>query len=235
MPVSAAWRRAAQIAALALRVSKMVSISSTSTPPSRSAAICWRYASARSRNVITRKPGSSTLGESESVTLVGPIAPATQWRRPSRRGRLVGGAAGEPGGGGVDLVDQLRIVEAVLALGHDRGREGVGRDDVGAGGEVAAVQVEHGVGQGEREHVVVRRTATGDGRRIARRARPPPTGATSAARCRWRRRARGSPLGDDWRRCTAMDSAAGTPCALMTRPDRRRRGARRRPTPARRG
>ena len=84
-PVSAASRRAAQIAAFALSVSKIVSISSTSAPPSTRPAICWRYASAIWRNVIARYAGSSTFGDSDRVTLVGPIAPATQRGRPSAR------------------------------------------------------------------------------------------------------------------------------------------------------
>ncbi len=41
-------------------------------------------------------------------------------------GRGVDGAAGEPGAGDVDLVDQRRVVEAVLALGDGGRRERVG-------------------------------------------------------------------------------------------------------------
>ena len=51
---SARARRAATMAALALSVSKIVSISSTSTPPSTSASICSWYASASVANVIDR-------------------------------------------------------------------------------------------------------------------------------------------------------------------------------------
>ena len=51
---SGATSRAATIAALAFRVSKMVSIRRRSTPPSRSAAICSTYASRTASNVTAR-------------------------------------------------------------------------------------------------------------------------------------------------------------------------------------
>ena len=69
---------AATIAAFAFSVSKIVSISRMSTPPSASAAICSAYASRTSSNVTARYAGSSTFGESDSVTLSGPTEPATK-------------------------------------------------------------------------------------------------------------------------------------------------------------
>ncbi len=72
-----ATSRAAATAAFALRVSKIVSISSRSTPPSASAAICSAYASRTCSKVTARYDGSSTRGDSDRVTFSGPIEPAT--------------------------------------------------------------------------------------------------------------------------------------------------------------
>ena len=66
---------AATMAAFAFSVSKIVSTRSRSTPPSASAAICSAYVSRTWSNVTERKEASSTLGETESDTLSGPIAP----------------------------------------------------------------------------------------------------------------------------------------------------------------
>ncbi|CDA21322.1 unknown [Bacteroides sp. CAG:144] len=76
-PLSCMDSTAAYNAALALRVSKIVSMRSKSTPPSMSAVICSRYASARSSNVNARKAGLLTSGDMEQVLLVGPTEPAT--------------------------------------------------------------------------------------------------------------------------------------------------------------
>ena len=38
---------------------------------------CSEYATTNSSNVVARNPGSFTLGDNESVRLVGPNAPAT--------------------------------------------------------------------------------------------------------------------------------------------------------------
>ena len=54
VPVLARARRAATMAALAFSVSKIVSISTTSTPPATSASICSWYASASVANEIER-------------------------------------------------------------------------------------------------------------------------------------------------------------------------------------
>ena len=67
----------ATMAALALSVSNMVSMSSASTPPSIMASTCSRYASASSSNVSSRAAGLLTSGLIEQVLLVGPIEPAT--------------------------------------------------------------------------------------------------------------------------------------------------------------
>src|SRR5690606_34833545 len=77
LPVSAATSSAASIAAFELSVSKMVSISSISTPPSTSARICSLYAILKSSKFAALNIGSSTLGLIEAVLLVGPIEPAT--------------------------------------------------------------------------------------------------------------------------------------------------------------
>jgi hypothetical protein len=57
---SGATSSAAAIAALAFRVSKIVSICRTSTPPSTRPRICSAYASVSSSKVIVRNAGSST-------------------------------------------------------------------------------------------------------------------------------------------------------------------------------
>jgi hypothetical protein len=68
---------AATMAALALRVSKMVSMRIASHPPSTSPRICSAYASRTWSNDTARNAGSLTFGERESVLLVGPTAPVT--------------------------------------------------------------------------------------------------------------------------------------------------------------
>lgn len=67
----------ANSAALALSVSKMVSTSITSAPPSISPRACSAYASTISSHVTLRYAGFSTDGDSDNVRLVGPNAPAT--------------------------------------------------------------------------------------------------------------------------------------------------------------
>ena len=67
----------------------------------------------------------------------------------------IGGASRQPGAGDVDLVDQGRVAEPVLALGDGGRRERVGGDDVGTGRQVPGVQIEHGVGLGQHEQVEV--------------------------------------------------------------------------------
>ena len=72
-----ATSRAAAIAALAFSVSNTVSMSSRSTPPSASPRTCPAYAARTSSNDTARYAGSSTFGDSDSVTFSGPIEPAT--------------------------------------------------------------------------------------------------------------------------------------------------------------
>ena len=66
---------------------------------------------------------------------------------------LVGGLARESRPRQVHLVDV--VFEAVVGLGDTRGRESVGRDDVGAGLDVVAVHLRHELRLGEAEHVAV--------------------------------------------------------------------------------
>ena len=75
---SGATVEAATIAAFAFRVSKIVSMSSRSTPPSRSAAICSSYASRTWSKRDGAIGGVVDRGESESVTFSGPTEPATK-------------------------------------------------------------------------------------------------------------------------------------------------------------
>ena len=75
---SGATSLAATRAAFAFSVSKIVSIMSRSTPPSRSAAICSAYASRTSSKVAARNAASSTFGDTESDTFSGPTEPATK-------------------------------------------------------------------------------------------------------------------------------------------------------------
>jgi hypothetical protein len=72
-------------AAFALSVSKTVSTSSRSTPPSSSARAASWYAATSASKLILRNPGSLTSGEMDAVFEVGPRAPATKrWRDGSR-------------------------------------------------------------------------------------------------------------------------------------------------------
>ena len=135
---SGAASRAATIAAFAFSVSKIVSISSRSTPPSRRPRICSAYA----RDDLV-----------EGHRAVGGVVDLRRERerdvqRPDRAGDeaaagLVGGLPREPRALDVHLVDG--VLEPVVGLA-DRGRgERVRRRDVGAGLEVRAVDVEHDV------------------------------------------------------------------------------------------
>ena len=81
-PRSSNARSIANSAALPFSVSKTVSTSSRSTPPSSSPSACSWYAASRSSKPTARAPGSLTSRESEAVLFVGPSAPATQKVRP---------------------------------------------------------------------------------------------------------------------------------------------------------
>ena len=142
----------AKIAALALRVSKIVSTRSRSAPPSTRPRASSRYDATSSSKPVLRAPGSLTSGEIEAVLLVGPSEPAT-YRGHSGVDALVGGRAGQGRRGPVELV--AVVLEAVVGLGDAGGGERVGADDVGAGREVLAVDVTDDVGLGQREDVGV--------------------------------------------------------------------------------
>ena len=130
-----ATSRAAAMAALAFSVSKIVSISSRSTPPSASAAICSAYAAWTWSKVTARYAGSSTRGDSDRVTFSGPIEPAT-----NRPAGLVRGLAGQLGAAQVHVAHQR--LQAVVGLA-DAGRgERVRGGDVRAGRQVLPVHVE---------------------------------------------------------------------------------------------
>ena len=151
-PWSANSVSSAKIAALAFRVSKIVSTRSRSAPPSTRPLACSRYAATSSSYETFRAPGSLTSGEIDAVRFVGPREPATQRGRSSVRD-LVAGLACDPGSGEVDLVGE--VLHAVVGLGDRRGREGVGLHDVRARVEVLTVDGVDHVGLGEVEQVAV--------------------------------------------------------------------------------
>ena len=143
----------AWIAALALSVSKIVSISNTSTDPSSNPRICSVYAGAE---VVERH------GPEAGVRHVG-----RDRRRPVRRSDGAGdeppppvfafghqrGFAGDRRAGAVEVVGEL--AHAVVGL-RDRGRrERVRRHDVGTGSEVGVVDAADRVRLGDVEQVVV--------------------------------------------------------------------------------
>ena len=67
----------AKMAALALRVSKIVSMNSRSAPPSSRPLVATEYAATSWSKPTLRAPGSLTSGEMDAVRVVGPSAPAT--------------------------------------------------------------------------------------------------------------------------------------------------------------
>ncbi len=77
-PVASNTSSIANNAALALRVSKMVSTISTSLPPSISALACSKYAARNCSKLMLRAPGSLTSGLMLAVLGVGPSAPTTK-------------------------------------------------------------------------------------------------------------------------------------------------------------
>ena len=131
---------AATIAALAFSVSKIVSTRSRSTPPSRRAAICSSYVSRTWSNVTARYAASSTRGESESVTLSGPTEPATK-RGLSGVRSVHSSAARRASRAPSRLISAATSSSVVVRLADPRGREGVRRRDVRAGGEVGVVDL----------------------------------------------------------------------------------------------
>ncbi len=85
VPAAAKASSRAKIAAFALRVSKIVSMSRMSAPPAIWPSAASRYAAASSSKPTLRAAGSFTSGEIEAVRLVGPSDPATNRGRPSPR------------------------------------------------------------------------------------------------------------------------------------------------------
>ena len=116
--------RAAAIAAFAFSVSKIVSISSRSTPPSARPRICSAYDSTTWSNVCVRKPGSSTLRAQRQRDVERPDRAGDEPVRPRRLAR-------DSRAGDVHVVD--RVLEPVVGLADRRRRERVRRRDVGAG------------------------------------------------------------------------------------------------------
>ena len=90
-----------------------------------------------------------TSGDSDSVLLVGPSAPATQ-RLPAVG---VGDLADDPRRGEVDLADQM--LGAVIGLADPVGVEGVGGEDVGAGVGEALRDLADQLGPGQVQEVVI--------------------------------------------------------------------------------
>ena len=75
---------------------------------------------------------------------------------------LVGGFARDPRGCEVDLGH--RVLDPVVGHRQPRGAEGVGLDDVGARGQVGAVNLADHIGTGQRKEVVVAEERGGVGR-----------------------------------------------------------------------
>ena len=76
-PYSSKTVSTAKIAALALRVSKIVSMKSRSEPPSSRPRVDSEYAATSWSKLTLRAAGSLTSGEIDAVRVVGPSAPAT--------------------------------------------------------------------------------------------------------------------------------------------------------------
>ena len=200
---SGATSRAAAIAAFAFSVSKIVSISSRSTPPSASAAICSAYAARTSSNETARNAGIVDPRGERERDVERPdragdetrVAPRTR-PRPARASRAPRGSS------------RARRLQPVVGLADARRGEGVRGRDVGARLEVPPVHVEDDVRPRQVEQVgiagdvagVVDESARRDSRQ--RSARRP--GASSPRR----RRARGSARGAVTRVCRVCRSSS---------------------------
>ena len=66
------------MAALAFKVSKIVSIIRRSAPPSNRPRVCSEYAATSWSKFTFRYSGLETSGDSEAVLLVGPMLPQTK-------------------------------------------------------------------------------------------------------------------------------------------------------------
>ncbi len=109
--------------------------------------------------------------------LVGRPDGAGHEARAVRRSRrpLVGHPAGQPRALDIQLVGQ--ILQAVVGLRDGGSREGVGLDEVGAGGEVLGVDVGDDVGPGQYQQVAVALEFD----RVVGKARPPVVGGVELA------------------------------------------------------
>ena len=144
----------AKIAALALRVSKIVSMISRSAPPSTQAV--GRLEVRRDQLVVGHVAGAGVVdvgrdrrGPRRRAERAGDVARALR----GRLGHLVAHRPRQPGRLEVELVGEL--LHAVVGQRDRVGVEGVGLDEVGAGLEVLAVDAGDDVRLGEREQVVV--------------------------------------------------------------------------------
>ena len=154
---SGASSSAAAIAAFALSESKTVSTARCRRRRRAARAIWCAYASRTSSNVTARYAGSSTRGESDSVTLSGPTAPATK-RGLSGVFAVQASAAlpREPRAFEVHLAHDVGA-ERVVRLPDRRRRERVGRRDVGAGREVVVVDPRDDLGPRDVQEIGVAR------------------------------------------------------------------------------
>ena len=149
----------AKSAALAFSVSKTVSTSNRSAPPSINPSAASAYAETSSSYVTLRAPGSFTSGEIDAVRFVGPERAGDEPRPLGcPRGPAVGALARDPRGGFVDRA-HLRF-HPVVRLGNAGCAEGVRLDDVGARLEIGVVDRVHRLRLRHRQHVVVTREVT---------------------------------------------------------------------------
>ena len=169
-PAASKTSSSAKIAAFALSVSKIVSTSRRSAPPSMSPRSRVRVGRpelleadvAGPRVGDVRGDGGGPVRGSQRAG--DPARPAV-----ARLGRVRGGA-GQPGGGRVHLAGQ--VCQPVVGLADRRGVERVRLDHVGPGVEVGGVNRGDDVGPREREQVVVAAQVT----RMVGEARPPEVG-----------------------------------------------------------
>ncbi len=189
-PVAANISSIATSAALALSVSKIVSSSSTSQPPSMSPRTCSAIRLAHlverhrpeGRVVHVRRDRQRPVRGAEGTG--DEARPIGRARRPG-----VGRFAREARGGHVEVVhDRL---ETVVGLGDRRRVEGVGLDQVAARLEVGLVDAADHVRPREHQHVVVAAEVVRRGHGTARRGSRPPSADGAGSWCPSPRRAGG--------------------------------------------
>ena len=144
----------AKIAALALSVSKMVSIRMMSAPPSSRAFVGLGVGRHEVVEPDVPEAGVVDVGR-ERRGAVGRTEHAGHEPRPVRLAalELVRRLARQGGGGVIQLADQA--LQAVVRLGARRAGERVGLDDVGARLEVGGMDGANDLGLGEAEEVAV--------------------------------------------------------------------------------